>query len=812
AFASILKRVSAGSAASVVSGSRSGDGGLYQAVFWPSKLDGDGHEVTWVGDVHGFFVDSEGNLYADTNANARFDSDDQRVTVYLDAGDGKSKACVGGEMLNGICTNGTITELEDVDYLWSAANWLNKPSFDPTINRSFYMSSVPNNNNRYLFTWFDSDLDGEVDDTSIDGSGEVLEFTAPNMAAANATDVCNTTVVKWVRGEDQTNMRSRKYTKDSTDYYWRLGDVIYSTPAVVGRPSENYDLFWGDTSYSAFYGKYRNRRHVAYFGGNDGILHAVNAGFYSSADKGFYKGYSSGSFTDSGLDLGAEIWGYVPYNLLPHLKCLTRTDYKHKYYVDLHPRVFDVRIWESEYEDTTGTHPNGWGTILVCGMRLGGAHVNVDGRDFSSSYIIFDITDPESPPVLLGEITYDYSDNSVAQLGYTLSVPSVVPVEDATGAQKWFLIMGSGPDADDISVTDAASTQKARLAVIPLNELAKGNFSLKIPDSEPGSAGTTAGVKTMSVSDSYVGSDFVAVDYDFDFYTDIFYYGLVSGETGDWGGGVYRLKVEDKKNESNWGDPSKWGIHQLIDTDAPVTGPVNLGWVDDKVWVYFGTGRFLTSDDVRDTATNYFFGVKEPKKTTGNAFNFNTVTINYKNPSFNNWVKANDILVGLNTGVLNCTDGTDSCLPSGVTTLTELAAYNMETPNGWFREFNATGERVIGQPTLLGGLVNFTSYIPDSDLCSSEGESLFYALYYLTGTPWWQDVFGDQSSDELYVQSTKHLGKGMSVTPSLHIGKQEGAKAFIQTSTGAIVEINEPNLPIKNVKSGKSGWHTHDIE
>jgi type IV pilus assembly protein PilY1 len=809
AFAGILKRVSAGSAASVVSGSRSGEGGLYQAVFWPSKLDDDGNEITWIGDVHGFFVDNEGNLYADTNGNARFDSADQRVTVYLDAGSEKSKACVGGEVVNGTCTNGTVTELEDVDYLWSTANWLNKELQNPIGNRSLYNSV---GKYRYLFTWFDSNLDGKVNDTTIDSSGEVVEFTAANMASLNATNVCNATVVKWIRGEDQTGMRSRKYRSESIDYYWRLGDVIYSTPTVVGRPAENYDLFWGDASYTAFYGKYRNRRNVVYFGGNDGILHAVNAGFYSASDKGFYKGYSSGTFTDSGMDLGAELWGYVPYNLLPHLKCLTRPDYKHKYYVDLHPRVFDVRIWESEYSDSTGTHPNGWGTILVCGMRFGGSHVAVDGRDFSSSYIIFDVTDPESPPVLLGEITYDYSDSSIAQLGYTQSVPSVVPVKNALGAQKWFLIMGSGPDAENINVTDAASTQKARLAVIPLNELARGDFSLQIPDAEPASDGTTAGVKTMSVSNSYVGSDFVAVDYDFDFYTDIFYYGLVSGETESWGGGVYRLKVEDKQNEANWGDPSKWGIHELIDTKAPVTGPVNLGWVDDQVWVYFGTGRFLTADDVRDTAPNYFFGIKEPKKTTGSAFNFNTVTINYKNPSFNNWVKANDILVGQNTGVLNCTDGSDTCLPLGVTTLNELAAYNMETPNGWFREFNATGERVIGQPTLLGGLVNFTSYIPDSNLCSSEGDSLFYALYYLTGTPWWQDVFGDQSPSDPYVQFTKSLGKGMSVTPSLHIGKQEGAKAFVQTSTGAIVEIHEPNLPIKNVKSGKSGWHTHDIE
>ena len=813
AFASILKRVSSGSAASVVSGAGSGTGALYQAVFWPSKFDDLGDEISWIGDVHTLFVDNEGTLYEDSNGNAGLDASDKTVTLYLDSSLERTVACVGGDVVNGTCSNGTLSELEDLNYLWSAAQWLNSELLEPIGNRFPYNSAEKS---RYLFTWVDIDLDGKVDDTTVDSSGEVIKFSSLAMAtaltAADAEGLCSSAVIEWVRGKDQSDMRSRKYRSDGQDYYWRLGDVIYSTPAIVGIPAENYDLYWGETSYSAFYAKYKHRRQVAYFGGNDGILHAVNGGFYSSSDKTYYKGYSGGTYTNTGIDLGAELWGYVPYNLLPHLACLTDPDYGHKYYVDLHPRVFDVRSWESEFSNSSGTHPNGWGTIMVCGMRFGGGHVTVDDRDFSSSYMIFDVTDPESPPVLMGEITYDYDDSKIATLGYTLSVPTVFPVKDGSGDQKWFLILGSGPDADDISVTDAASTQKARLAVIPLNELAKGGFSLRIPDSEPGSDGTTAGAKTMSVSNSYVGSDLVAVDYDFDFYTDIFYYGLVSGGTGDWGGGVYRLKVEDKKNTSNWGDPSKWGIHSLIDTDAPVTGPVNLAWAGSQVWVYFGTGRFLTSDDVRDTAMNYFFGVKEPKATDGSGYNFNSVTINYKNPSFNNWVKANDILVGLNTGVLNCTDGTDSCLPSGVTTFNELAAYTEETPNGWYRELATTAERVIGQPTLLGGLVNFTSYIPDSDLCSSEGESQLYALYYLTGTAWWQDVFDDQSPNDPYSQFVKSLGLGLSVTPSLHLGDQDGTKAFVQSSTGAIIEINEPNLPIENVKSGKSGWHTHDIE
>ena len=61
-------------------------------------------------------------------------------------------------------------------------------------------------------------------------------------------------------------------------------------------------------------------------------------------------------------------------------------------------------------------HPNGWGTILVGGMRFGGAPELVKSEDgtkaypFISSYFILDITDPERSPTLLGELTDEFTD------------------------------------------------------------------------------------------------------------------------------------------------------------------------------------------------------------------------------------------------------------------------------------------------------------------------------------------------------------------------------------------------------------------
>jgi type IV pilus assembly protein PilY1 len=50
------------------------------------------------------------------------------------------------------------------------------------------------------------------------------------------------------------------------------------------------------------------------------------------------------------------------------------------------------------------------------------------------------------------------------------------------------------------------------------------------------------------------------------------------------------------------------------------------------------------------------------------------------------------------------------------------------------------------------------------------------------------------------------IGHGLSKQPNLHIGKKSGSTVFLQSSTGAILEIEQPNLPLKNSKAGKVSW------
>jgi len=194
---------------------------------------------------------------------------------------------------------------------------------------------------------------------------------------------------------------------------------------------------------------------------------------------------------------------------------------------------------------------------------------------------------------------------------------------------------------------------------------------------------------------------------------------------------------------------------------------------------------------------------------------------------------------------LGCVDGTTNCLPNSliyttaeaadVTTTTDpVIAGDTKTFNdllehitgdyfncygtslgkdGWYLDFPEARERNLGQAAILGGIVSFTTYKPYNDPCKEEGLGYLYGVYYLTGTPWIEDVFGyipSNSNPRVENLLRVDLGKGLSTTPNIHIGSQKGTKIFVQTSVGKIVEIPQPNLPGKDYKTGRVKWR--DLE
>ena len=695
-FNALRQRASAGSAASVISSARGGEGAVYQAIFWPEikRNDASGMEysVAWTGDVYALFVDSNGFIYEDTNGDQRLDTGDKRVIMFYDEVSGTSKACYDTEDWQGTCPAAATVGVQDVKFLWSAAKWLSSVD-DVTTNRSL-SSYISGFKQRYIYTWNDLNNDGIV------GEGEWIPFEAgtnwsgftvnsdrnivpvdfdvvtanqmpPAVADAKVDDIVN-----WIRGQDRSTavdfngnalltddgeapLRSRKMPSSegsATMITARLGDVIHSTPMVVSSPAEGFHLIYNDYSYAEFVKHYKQRRHVIYFGSNDGMLHAVNGGFYVEQQKKFC---TSSDCQDNSNQpaLGAELWAYVPYNLLPHLSSLTRPDYKHKYYVDLRPRIFDAQIFTPD-ED----HPEGWGTILVGGMRLGGAPINAselnnsslvpgDVRQFISSYFIFDITNPEKPPRLLGETTRRTNGSGDTDLGHSTVNPTLVSmkIEKAKSQSihndnKWYLILGSGPHAPigSNAAMKGISDQKPRVAVLPLDWLVESPLGqrkgLRIPDTPP-VADNHGGTFLLEDSSNGFTSDLITVDFDINpnrtsYMSDIVYFGTNEGNFAtrndgttfwDGGGRLYRLMTRNEiQGEYHFGrsivqemtTPDKWSVTTLLDAGQPISSAPNVGYDGHNYWVYFGTGRFFDGDDKTDDTQQSFYGIKEPMVNT----------------------------------------------------------------------------------------------------------------------------------------------------------------------------------------------------
>ncbi len=876
-FAEILARVSSGTAASVISNSRSGEGAIYQSIFY-AEYEG---KASWVGKVHALMVDAYGNMRVDTNQNQRLDladdyivqfNENEKIDLYRDVDGNGRLELIEGDTL--VASNLTVDD-DQVRYLWDSNDWLNElTDAGAGVQRSY----STNLDQRYIFTFADADGDmicdlGEQKDfvlttpTTLPTADQLVDpgtifpylqpypsFNPPDdvLALSGTTPVFQAylqqqtaRIVNYVRGIDQAGyessgtspaftipaFRNRRvdYDGDGTEEIWRLGDVIHSTPTVVGRPAESYDLLYRDGSYSAFYNKFKNRRSMVYVGANDGMFHAFNGGFYDNGDKAFLTQPLDGNrdpittYTD--FDLGAEIWAYVPYNLLPHLHWLTQEQgYGHVYYCDLKPKVFDAKVFpdDTHYMDTD-TDPN-WGTLLVGGMRLGGGRIQADmdkmdgnsffsgtDRTMSSAYFILDVTDPESPPEVIAELAFP-------KQGFTTCFPAVIVMRNQTitGGNvtfdepgDWYLVLGSGPrtadGADTTALRNTASTEPAVLYLVDLVRLVRDG-ELWMLDSngllqQADPSGTTPYPVYAELEDNAFVSDPITVDTDLDFNSDVAYFGTVEGAAGTWGGRMRRIVMESNTDETTWTsdstliDLSYGTLSGSVGNGQPVVAPASVGLDrEENLWVFFGTGRFFNRADALNSDAQSYYGIKDPMWTSVS--------------------RSFDLLDVSNAKVYQ-----GGQVVQGVSGVTDYAGVEdaIALTQGWYLDFPASKERNLGQAVLLGDIVTFTSYIPSLDPCEFEGTSNLWALSFNTGTAYSDSVIGLDASDTVTLDGVDHsrvlrsisLGKGFSLTPNVHVGRQEGSKAYIQTSTGAIEAIDQANPGL--VKSGKLSWEDESV-
>jgi len=470
---------------------------------------------------------------------------------------------------------------------------------------------------------------------------------------------------------------------------WLLGDIFHSNPIAIGSPSPYFiDIRDVNNAFAQF--RTNNQRTSALgnllvvAGANDGQLHAFAAG------------------------VGNEQWSFIPPNILPKLRFIAHstlpTKFTHQYLVDGPVMVADVWLGTG---DGTSKSATDWHTLLVFAERKG-------VRDKTSS-----ATPPANPwnsyqscagtsnatytsqyPYYCG--SYAWSSSPYCDTNYNNTY---------TSTYQYYC----GYYALDVTNTSATtptlmwrlnpnSTQAPYLGE-PWSKMAIGKVIINGSEKWVGfiGAGYPTGIGSAGMGFfvvdltngnilwSYTNANNSSmtyglpaspaiVDTDNDGFIDTAY-------VGDLGGNMWRFTFCSNTQGSSCGT-GQWsgGLLFQASSGRPIYTAPAVASDSSSLWVFWGTGD--KENPTSTTGPDSFFAVKD-----------------------------NDRITTYSIGNLQ------NISAQGTT-------YN-GTSSGWYLTFAGTGEKMVTDLTVFGGIVAFTTYIPStsgSNPCLQVGTAQLYAI------------------------------------------------------------------------------------
>lgn len=751
AILDILRRASSGSTVATLAGRSSVSQVVVQPYFLPSYVRPDGTQVSWLGFLKGFWVDAKQNLREDTNLNKVLNlAVDMIFQLFFDESQNQTVAA----MISNIdaCTVSQQKSINNIAPVFDSGCYLANTSPD---DRKIYYNK-----------------DGTLTSLTTDQASYFSEIwkvcsNDPSVLCTNNGDCQGgdcvsadaSCIIKYLRGEDSPSGCSsydyvkRTRTVDVSDFcsafgmtgnmVWKLGDIISSSPAIAGPdPLMNYHFRYNDSTYFDYINspQYKSRPVIAAISANDGMLHIFRVGYLQQTGDAGNPVRLINSSSDSGTNLvGKEEFAFVPKSALPYLLWYGNPNYCHVPTVDYRVYILDAKVGGN------------WRTLLVGSMGFGGKSVNTSAGTFSSSVFVLDLTDwlnsnLSGAPTLLWEKTLP--DNTL-----TLSFPAVAKVGDS-----WYVLVGTGPVSVD-SNTGPVYPNNASIYVFKLDD---------------GSLYKTISVNASSAK--FAIGDIMPVDVNNDYSDDVAYFGLYGiKSSGGVFGALYRLNL------------TSWTVSKAFDfgsSPAPVFGAPNYTLDENgNFWVFFGTGMYLSNADKNISYTNYLIGFKDP---------------NWNATGFTSLGSLTDV-TGQTTSITNA-QNTQMCLCDsvsgcGLKSVVADATGNIpgEVSTGWY--IKLTGEAMYSQPMVFGGIVNALSAVLPTDMCSMEGSSKLYSLYYKSGTPFPRPtILSPYAVTGGQVQQSVSLGRG--VPPfgqpfQITAGSGKEFQSFLQVSTGVILKMQQ---------------------
>ena len=391
-------------------------------------------------------------------------------------------------------------------------------------------------------------------------------------------------------------------------------------------------------------------------------------------------GANDGQFRAFSGNDGSEQWSFLPPNLLPKLQYLAHSSNSgalpfHTYFVDGPVTAADVWLGSG---NGTGKNPSDWHTMLIFSEGRGVR----DSTNTSASYLW------SASQYCDGNFNYQYTSAYKYYCGYWAF--DVTDTSATTPALIW-----PTPINPDMTQGPYLGEPWSKMAIGPVKiggsetwvGFIGGGYNSNSGDSNQGRGFFVVRLSDGKILWSYTqGNDAnmnyslpaspAILDTDNDGFVDTAY-------IGDLGGNIWRFKFctgadGTACNTSNWSG----GKFFQASTPTPIYTTPSMAMGSGSLWVFWGTG-----DKENPTATgtqDRFFAVKDPDR-----------SMTYALPQLQ--------------------DITGSIFADGYP--------------GWYINLG-TGEKVLADSSAFGGMITWTTYIPNSnpDPCNQVGTSKIYAI------------------------------------------------------------------------------------
>ena len=452
---------------------------------------------------------------------------------------------------------------------------------------------------------------------------------------------------------------------------------------------------------------------------------------YVGSNDGMLHGFNA---TTNEPGSGVETFAYVPRQvILNGMGELASPEYEHRYFVDGELTVADA------YDGSK------WRTVLVGSLGAGG--VAKDLKNIKTDISALDVTDPVNVSLL-----WEKSSSDVPALGNNQGKPVITQVANG----EWVVLLGNGPNS-----------ASGRGALISVNLF-------------------TGAVKTTEVStDVENGLSALRLwDTNGDGITDVAY-------AGDLLGNLWKLTSLNASNATatklfQATDPS--GAPQPI-TAMPLAGRSPYS---QQVWLFFGTGRYLSTEDLQSVQVQTWYGYVDDGSTS---------------VSNRSSMLERKILLDKTVGDLTAR------------VIEEGAREDLNGKKGWYIDLyqvsdggsrTPLGERMITPNQFQGSALIGNTRIPDaSDPCAPTGRGVIMAIDPFTGArlaDTYFDLDGDGAfdiGDKVEIDGVSTVVSGIGLNTGFSNPSFLDSKMYIPTDDGVVRDLDTNPF---TTGAGRTSW------